>query len=289
MEENLAPESTAPQGPLHIDLPALLKEKLGKKARFVPKFLVRKLERTVCVNELNYLLEHNYPKTGADFCRGVFSDLDVKIEATGTENLPDPANRRVIIASNHPLGGLDGMALIDFFTAYYGGNVYFLVNDLLMAIKPLNDVFVPINKHGAQSRDAMKRLDELFEGNDPILIFPAGLVSRLGKDKVIKDLEWKKMFVNKAISSKRDIIPVHFSGNNSQFFYKFARRRKRLGLKFNVEMIYLPSEVFRSKGKTFTITCGKPIGWQSLKGGKNAVETAAAIKETVYDLPGKAD
>lgn len=271
-------------GPMRIDLPAVLRAKLGKNARWVPRALVRRLERTICVNQLNELLEHNYPRRGADFCRGVFDDLDVTVRARGVENLPDPSHRRVIIASNHPLGGLDGMALIDFFTRYFGGKVHFLVNDLLMAVEPLSDVFVPINKHGAQSRDAMKRLDELFEGDDPILVFPAGLVSRLGANGEIKDLEWKKMFVNKAISSHRDIIPVHFSGHNSKFFYKFARRRKRIGLKFNVEMIYLPREVFRSRGKTFDITCGPIISRQTLKGGKDAAATAARIKEQVYSL-----
>ncbi len=278
------PRQAPHDGPLRIDLPEVLRAKLGNKSRWVPGALVRWLERTVCVDQLNRLLEHNYPRRGADFCRGVFDDLDVTIRVHGTENLPDPSHRRVIIASNHPLGGLDGMALIDFFTRYYGGRVHFLVNDLLMAVEPLGDVFVPINKHGAQSREAMKRLDELFEGDDPILVFPAGLVSRLGAKNEIKDLEWKKMFVNKAISSRRDIIPVHFSGNNSRFFYKFARRRERLGLKFNIEMIYLPREVFRSRGKTFDITCGPLIDRQTLKGGKEAAVTAARIKELVYGL-----
>lgn len=271
--------------PLQIDLAAILKAKLGKKYRYVPSFLVRSLSRTICADGLNKLLADNFPKRGAEFCRGVFHDLDVTVEARGIGNLPDPSHRRVVIVSNHPLGGLDGMALIDFFANYYGGNIYFLVNDLLMAVEPLNDVFVPINKHGAQSREAKRRIDELFEGNDPILIFPAGLVSRLGNDGTVRDLEWKKMFVNKAVSSQRDIIPVHFSGNNSQFFYKFARRRKRLGLKFNIEMIYLPREVFRSAGKTFTITCGKPIRWQDVEGGSRASETAQRIKELVYQLP----
>lgn len=271
-------------GPLYIDLPATLRAKLGGRARFVPRFLVRRLERTICVDRLNELLRHNYPKTGADFCHGVLTDLDVTINVINRDNLPPATDRRVIIVSNHPLGGLDGMALIDFFTQYYGGKVYFLVNDILMAIKPLNDVFAPINKHGAQSRDAIRRIDELFDGNDPIIIFPAGLVSRLHKDGTIHDLEWKKMFVNKAISSHRNIIPIYFSGENSKFFYKFAKRRKKLGLKFNIEMIYLPRELFRSAGSTFNIVCGKLIDWQTIKGGRDASQTAAELKDIVYEL-----
>ena len=273
--------------PLQIDLPATLRSKLGGKSKFIPRFVVRWLERTICVDRLNELLRNNYPKTGADFCRGVFNDLDVKIDVNGMDNLPDSADRRVLIVSNHPLGGLDGMALIAFFQEYYGGKIHFIVNDILMAVEPLRDVFVPINKHGAQSRRSKAELDAVLAGDDPVLIFPAGLVSRLGDDGQVRDLDWQKMFVNKAISTRRNIIPVHFSGENSQFFYKFARRRKRLGLKFNIEMIYLPGEVIRSQGKTFRITCGKPIEWEALKGGKFAPATAAEIKELVYSLPQK--
>lgn len=277
-------EATSAAGPLQIDLRKVLSDKLGRRARYIPGFFIRRLEKTICVEQLNELLRNNYPKTGAEFCRGVFNDLDVTIRAVGTENLPPASNRRVVIVSNHPLGGLDGMALIDFFSTYYGGCIHFIVNDLLMAVKPLNDVFVPINKHGAQSRDSVHVVDELFAGNDPILIFPAGLVSRLGNDGSIYDLDWKKMFVNKAISSHRDIIPVFFSGENSNFFYKFARRRKKLGLKFNIEMIYLPREVFRSAGKAFTIVCGKAIPYTTLKGGSQADATALDIKNRVYEL-----
>ena len=275
--------------PLRIDLARVLQAKLGGKSRLIPKFIIKRLEKTICADGLNQLLANNHPKTGADFCRGVFQDLNVTINAENTRNLPSPDHRRVIIVSNHPLGGLDGMALIAFFNEYFGGKIHFLVNDLLMVVKPLADVFVPINKHGAQDRRAKELIDDIFAGDDPILIFPAGLVSRLGKNNVVRDLEWKKMFVNKAIASKRDIIPVYFSGNNSQFFYKFARCRKRIGLKFNIEMIYLPREVFRSAGKTFAITCGPIIPWNTLKGGKQAVQTADRIKQIVYSLPDRLD
>lgn len=219
-----------------------------------------------------------------DFCRGVLGHLDITVDIKGEENLPPATNRRVTIVSNHPLGGLDGMALIDWATRRWGPGVKFIVNDLLMAIEPLTGTFVPVNKHGGQSRLASNKLEDTMGADDPVIIFPAGLVSRRGKDGVVKDLEWRKMFVNKSIQYQRDIIPVHFNGHNSSFFYKFARLRTRLGLKFNIEMIRLPAEVFRCRGAHFTVTIGETISWKRLEGGPMASRQAAAIKEAVYKL-----
>ncbi len=279
------PMSVSQDSPIKIDIRAVLNERLGAGARFVPGFLVRKLEKLICQDRLNALLEHNFPKTGADFCRGVFTDLDVKIEAVNADRLPPVENRRVIIVSNHPLGGLDGMALIDFFTRRYGGRVMFVVNDLLMAVKPLAPVFLPINKHGRQSRESLAAIDEVMRGDDPVIIFPAGLVSRkLTPIAEIADLEWKKMFVNRAVTFGRDVVPLYFEGENSERFYTTARRRASIGLKFNFEMALLPGEVFNAAGKTFRINCGNVIPWQSLRGGTEADAEANAIRHIVYDL-----
>lgn len=176
------------------------------------------------------------------------------------------------------------MSMIAWLHRHYNCPVHFVVNDLLMAVDPLRDCFVPINKHGAQSRGAAKLIDEVLAGDDPVVIYPAGLVSRLGDDGKIADLEWRKMVVNKAIESRRDIVPVHFAGENSPSFYRWARRRLRLGIKFNFEMVLLPRELFRAGGKTFTLTCGDPIAWQSLRGGRDAAAEAARIRNIVYSL-----
>jgi putative hemolysin len=271
------------QSPIRIDLSQVLAAKLGRRARFVPRCMVRWLEGVICQDKLNALLESNHGKTGADFCRGVLSDLNVTVNVEGAENLPDAAHHRVMVVSNHPLGGLDGMALIDFFTRYFGIPVKFVVNDMLMAVTPLSDVFVPINKHGRQSRASAQQLDEVLAGDGPVLIFPAGLVSRMGHGGVIRDLEWQKSFVTKAIRSGRDIVPVYFDGENSQKFYKFARLRKKSGLKLNIEMALLPSELFNSAGKTFTIVCGKTVPVSELSSG-SAREVAARMRDLVYAL-----
>lgn len=278
-------EKQADKSPLEINVEEVVNTRLPRYKRFIPRWLIHKLERTICQEGLNRLLRDNYPSRDADFCRGVLRDLNVTVNYHGTENLPPRDYRKVLFVSNHPLGGLDGMALIDFVDSWYGVRPKFIVNDLLSAVEPLSDTFIPINKHGSQSRDAIARVEEAFASDAPLIMFPAGLVSRRGKKGVIADLQWQKMFVTKARQYQRDIIPLHFYGENSSFFYKFAKFRQRIGLKFNIEMIYLPREVFRSEGKTFDVVIGKPIPYTTLN-DVSPLEKAQQIRQTVYDLAG---
>jgi putative hemolysin len=266
---------------VRIDVDSVLKQRVPGIYRFLPRFLIAGLEKLICQKQLNQMLEYNRGKTDAEFCHGVMDYLNIKLNVVGSVPSDD---RRVVIVSNHPLGGLDGIAMIDYFSTVYGGKVKFLVNDLLMAIKPLNGVFLPINKHGGQSRNSAVAIDEAFAGNDPIIIFPAGLVSRMQRSGVIQDLTWKKMFVNKAKEFNRNIIPVHFDGENSSFFYKFAKFRTRLGIKFNYEMMLLPRELVKTTNHQFTLKIGETIAWSSLRDGKDAETTALNIRNTVYAL-----
>lgn len=268
--------------PIRIDIGQVLESRLGSRANMIPRFLVRWLERLICQDKLNELLENNFPLRGAEFCEGVLCDLDVSLDVVGEENMPDKT--RIIIAANHPLGGLDGLSMISWVSRHYHRQAHFVVNDLLMAVEPLTDCFVPVNKHGRQNRNTLTTLDEVLAGDAPLVIYPAGLCSRLHDNGVIADLEWNKMFITKAIESHRDIVPVHFDGRNSQLFYNIARWRRKLGIKINLEMALLPREIFRSAGSTFTLRCGKPIPWQSLQGGSKASKQASILRRTVYNL-----
>lgn len=275
-------ETNNSSAPIQINLSQVIKSRLGAKSRFIPRFVVRWLERLICQDRMNEMLRVNAGRRDADFARGVVDHLGITFDVKGER--PDPANRRVIVVSNHPLGGLDGMILIDLFTRIYGGQIHFVVNDLLMAVEPLRGVFLPINKHGRQSRSASMDIDQALAGNDPVIIFPAGLCSRKQKGGVVADLRWNKMFVTKAIKYHRNIVPVFFSGQNSKFFYNFAKLRERIGLKFNIEMIRLPREIFLAEGSHFDISIGSEIDWQSLKGGADSVAQAEEIKRKVYSL-----
>lgn len=276
METNNAGEA------IRIDLDEVLRQRIPGYYKFIPRPLIRKLERVICQEQLNEMLDINRGRTGAEFCRGVIDHLKINVEYKGAENLP--ADTRAVIVSNHPLGGLDGMVYIDYIARHYGIEPRFVVNDLLMAITPLRQTFLPVNKHGRQSRQALQNLDDALAADRPIIIFPAGLVSRRGDHGEIADLRWQKMFVNKCKEFKRPVVPAFFNGQNSLFFYKFAKFRTKIGLKFNIEMIYLPGEVFKSREARYSVTFGKPIDWTDLEGGARAQLTADAIREQVYAM-----
>lgn len=270
-------------GPINIDVKKALEGKLGANAKFVPRFAINWLKRTVCEDDLNNILRQLYPKRGAEFCEGALDLLDVHVKMRNEDRLPSADNARVIFVCNHPLGGLDGIALIAMLVKHYGPDVRFVVNDLLMAVEPISEFFLPINKHGRQQRNSAADINAALAGEAPVVIFPAGLVSRKGRNGVIMDLAWHKMFVVKALQHHRDIVPLHFSGQNSPFFYNLAQWRQRLGVKFNIEMLYLPGELLKSRGKTFVIDVGNRVSWRDLaKPDHNAI--AAMIRDMAYSL-----
>ena len=268
--------------PLHIDLKTILRNRGGAAAR-IPGFVVSGLEKLVHQSELNEVLASAWPKEGWEFAEATAKYYGLKIITEGLERLPE--GRRFIFASNHPLGGLDGISLIAALGKRYGNeNFRFLVNDMLMNVEPLRNVFIPINKYGAQGRAAAKVINDTYASDAQIAIFPAGLVSRL-QDGEIKDLKWQKAFVAKAIEFNRTIVPVRFIGSNSNRFYKAAQWRKILGIRFNLEQILLPSEMSRSREKTFKIIFGKPLApSEILQLGKTHADIAEAIKDIVYSL-----
>lgn len=267
-----------------IDVAAVVRSRLPRHSRFIPGFVLGWLEKLIHQQELNDLLHSNARFEGSEFCRGVLSDLGVTYNIIGEENLPAAADRRVVYVSNHPLGALDGIALIDMVAGRHGCEPLFVVNDLLMAVKPLGSVFVPVNKFGSQSRGATDALNAAFSGDAPVIVFPAGLVSRRAGRGAIADLEWKKMAVNKAVETGRDIIPLFFGGRNSSFFYNFAKLRTLAGIRFNIEMALLPGEIFKCRHRCFDIVAGRRVGCATLEGGRRAGAETESLRRAVYAL-----
>lgn len=267
---------------LLIDIEKVFASKNPKLLKIIPSFIIRYLKRITHQDEINALIARNSSKKGIDFSIAILDEFGVQFNTLGMENIPDSG--RFIFASNHPLGGMDGIALIAALGPRFN-NLKFPVNDILMNIKGLNNIFIPINKHGGHSKEAARMIEAAYESDAQILMFPAGLVSRKQKKGLIADLEWKKNFITKAIQHKRDIIPVHITGRNSNFFYNLANWRKRLGIKANIEMLYLADEMYRQKGENLTIRFGEPVARETFNQPKAAREWAQKIKEMVYDLP----
>ncbi len=269
---------------LKIDVSEALKAKMPGKYRYIPRFVVKWLERVIHQDDLNRLLLKNKDKTGVDFADAILHDLDISLKIIGEANLPANGSGRYIFASNHPLGGLDGIALISLLGHHYNGNIKFIVNDMLMQVTPFRSVFLPANKVGRQSHEAVRDINEAMAGDGQIATFPAGLCSRRRADGTVCDLAWTKGFVSKSVEYRRNVVPIFFDGLNSDFFYRTARLRERMGIKFNAEMILLPGEVFKNAGKEFTIYIGKPIKWETFTGDRSPRGIAQEIKALVYNL-----
>lgn len=254
----------------------------GKIGRFVPGFVISALERLIHQEELNGMLRAAFPLKGSAFSRKILEHMGIEVEVTGLDRIPSEG--RFMFASNHPLGGLDGVTLLAILGEKYGDDgIRFLVNDMLMNVEPLRGMFLPVNKYGSQGRTAAKAINDAMASDMQILQFPAGLVSRLQPDGSISDLVWQKSVVSKAIEYGRDIIPVRFEGLNSMRFYKVARWRKKLGLKVNVEQALLPGELCGSRGKRFRVIFGRPVSHASLVSRReSSAMIAAALRKMVY-------
>ncbi|NPA37722.1 MAG: glycerol acyltransferase [Chlorobi bacterium] len=262
-----------------IDLNNVFKSKNPRLYKYFPKFIISILKRIIHQDAINDFINRNRHKHGLDFARATADEFLKDYNSYGLDEIPDG---RYIFASNHPLGGLDGMVFLTLVGERFP-NVLFPVNDILLNIDNMKDHFVPINKHGSQGREAAKKLEDAYASDNQILMFPAGLVSRKINGK-ITDLEWKRNFIKKAIKHKRDIVPVHITGRNSNFFYNLANLRKKLGIKANIEMLFLPDEMFKTKSKHITVRFGKPVKWEELNNGDKPEKWAQKIKELSYNL-----
>lgn len=267
---------------LKVDLNAVIASKSERLAKFTPKFVVNWLKRVVHQDELNRILEFSNGALDVEFADKTLQWLNVKsnVRFTCRESLkPDG---RYIFVSNHPLGGLDGLIMISILGKAMG-KIKFVVNDILLNVLPMRGLFVPVNKHGRMGREYGQLIHDAYASNSQILYFPAGLCSRLINGK-ITDLQWQKNFLKQAKRYGRDIVPVHFNGRNSNFFYRLAKIRKALGIKFNFEMIFLPDEMFRQKNSTFDITIGTPIPIEKIDGSRTLDQWCSEIREECYKL-----
>jgi putative hemolysin len=268
-----------------IDIEKILASKVGDKMKFIPKSLVNWLKRTVHQEELNEFIWKSRNQEGAEWLEECVKFLDMNLNVEGFENLPDKDDaKRYTFVSNHPLGGGDGVALGAILGRKYGNDFRLIVNDILMNLPGLAPLCIPVNNTTSKRERALTAMLETgFASEHNLLLFPAGLCSRKIDGK-IQDLEWKKTFITKSVEAQRDIVPIHFSGQNSDKFYRIANICKKLHLKVNVAMLYLPDEMIKNRHNTFSVKIGKPIPWQTFDKSRKPKDWAQWVRKQVYEL-----
>ena len=267
-----------------IDLRKIFTAKVPKLMKYMPNWLFRKIQKLLHEDDINEILTKYGHLKGVDFINALIADFNLELELKGVDNLM--ASDRILVASNHPLGGLDGIALIAA-VGNHRGTTLTPVNDFLMFVKPLEPIFIPVNKVGsatANREENIRLFNETFEGDATICYFPFGLCSRKTDDGKIQDLDWKKTFLTKSKAYQRDIVPVHIEGRNSKFFYNLARWRKKLKIKVNIEMAFLVNEFFNQRNKKLTISFGKPIPYQSFDRRFTDAQWAEKLRTFSYQL-----
>ena len=269
------------QAVMSIDLDSIIRQRAGKNAKYIPGFLVNVLKRLIHQDFINGYLRQGY--VGVEFCEKALAYLDVKVKVEGLENISD-RSRKYTFVSNHPLGAIDGVTLGMILGRHFNGKIKYLVNDLLMNLKGLAPLCIPINKLGKQGRNFPQMVEGAFRSDNQIVMFPAGICSRRMKDGCIRDLPWNKTFIVKSVAMQRDVVPIHFIGQNSPRFYSIAEWCKRLRLKFNLAMLFLPDEMYRSQHGEYRVVIGKPIPWTTFDKSKSPQRWAQEVRELVYKL-----
>lgn len=262
-----------------INIREVISSKSKPLAKMIPSPVYRYLRRILHEEELNRFLYENRDVHNLDFAEAVIKLFNLRITVTGLENIP-PSGKCTVV-SNHPLGGLDGIAIVHTI-GKVRNDIFTVVNDLLMFLPNVRNLFIPVNKHG-RNTEYVEQINKAFASENIIPLFPAGLCSRK-QNGVICDLEWKSTFINQARRNQRIVVPMHFSGRNSNFFYNLASLRKFLRIKANIEMFFLVNEMFKQYDSEVSITIGEPIHYDFFDKSKKPQEWANWVKEKVYAL-----
>ena len=263
-----------------INIDKIVRDRAGKRAKFIPKWLTSLLARIIHQEFINVYLREG--KVGVDFCKGALEYVGANVDVEGRENLPDDG-RLYTFVSNHPLGAIDGVTLGGIIGERYNGKIKYFVNDLLMNLEGLAPLCVPVNKLGKNSRSFPAIVEKAFASDCHVIMFPAGICSRRQKDGTIRDIPWNKTFIVKSVKHKRDIVPIHFEGQNSSRFYKVCRWCDLLHLP-NISKILLPDEMYKSRGNHYVVRFGKPIPWQTFDKTKTPSQWGRWVQDRVYEI-----
>ena len=219
-----------------IDIEKILHSKLGSKARYVPRLLVKWLKKIIHQDQVNAFIWEHRDESGVEWLESTVRYLKMDIRIIGKENLPPKDDGKLYtFVSNHPLGGQDGVALGSIIGRHYDGRFRYLVNDLLMNLPGLAPVCIGINKTGRQGRDFPRMVEAGFKSDNHMLMFPAGLNSRKQKDGSIHDpyriayLQSHVKAMGEAIADGVDLIAYTWWGPIDLVSAGTGEMRKRYG------------------------------------------------------------
>lgn len=255
-----------------------IKNSDSKLLKRIPDFAIALIKKIVYEDEVNRIINDYSDYEGADFLTKALEDQEITIEYEGLENLPE--NSKCFFVANHPFGLLDSCILNSTVGKHYEEHKA-LGNEIFHYIPNLKSLIVKVNVFGKSSRDLIVEINKVYASDMPITHFPYGIVSRIHKFK-IQDKMWKKSFIKKAISNKRDIVPIRIYGRNSYLFYSVYLIRQLFGIKANLELILLPRELFRKKGSTVRVKIHPVIHFQDLDRSKTHQEWAEEIRSSIY-------
>lgn len=238
--------SPAPRSP--VDVGRILAERNPSLHRRLGALGVALLRLAIHERELNATVGSSAGMTPVEFADTALRALGVRLVIEGREHLR--LARRPVVCANHPTGAIEGLALISalFHTL---GSCKVPTNDLLCLIAPLEPIIVPV-RHGALTRASAGRFARAYAGDEPLLLFPAGVTARLRAGR-LRESPWRSSFVTRARESGRQLLPVAVSGRNSSLFYRIHSLRRLFGVRLNIEMALLVHEMYRRRGDTVTV------------------------------------
>lgn len=263
-----------------IDIRALLQERNPRLFRRLPSVVFPLLRAVAHERLINAFVTAHRRRNPREFCEYILARLDISVRTENEHYLRDA--QRPIICANHPTGGVEGLALIATILRVRGV-CRVPANDLLRLVVPLDPVIVPVNRSRPTSR-SLYRLATVFKGDEPLLVFPAGVTARV-YGKILREYPWESSFVTRARRTGRTVLPVHVDGRNSTRFYLIHTIRRVLGIGFNLEMALLVDELIRRRGSVVTLHFLPP---RTIPRGRREDDrnTATALQREVEEASG---
>lgn len=235
------------------------------------------IRRLVYQDRINMFLAEHGQRYNFDFINHIFENLSFTYHTQHSDSQNIPATGRVIIIANHPLGALDGLALLHL-VGSIRRDVKIIANDILMQISPLSGLMLPVDTMGGETgRRDVSRINTALENEQAVIVFPAGEVSRAGA-KGIRDRKWNAGFLRFAERAQAPLLPIRIKARNSGFFYTCSRLNKAFS------MLLLPREMFRFRG-TVSFKIGELIRYDQIASlPVPRAEKAKLIRQHLYKL-----